>query len=347
MPNDLSELARAAAAGALVVAVALPAALVARALRPKGEPLLPRWKPFPVPWGGFEVTIAFIAISFVVPLVALEVLNESGFYQIVYGDDFPLPKAEGIGPERKFEAGTLRMLWANLFALPIALGALALTRYSFYPKWHPKPNGSVAGKVALAVVAWAVLTPVVLLLHVVVNAVSQQLDVPPDTHSLAKLGPRPLRDQILLALEACVGAPLREEILFRGLLLWWCVGRIKFPGAGVSPVTSLRPWFVMCAATAYTATGGRWQPVAFACVLVVGLGVLWRFTHTGARRARAVYATAAFFALHHAVWPNPVPLFVLGLGLGWLAVRTNGLLVPVLVHGLFNAVAVVIVLRGG
>ena len=22
-------------------------------LRPKGEPLLPRWKPFPVPWGGF------------------------------------------------------------------------------------------------------------------------------------------------------------------------------------------------------------------------------------------------------------------------------------------------------
>jgi membrane protease YdiL (CAAX protease family) len=59
-----------------------------------------------------------------------------------------------------------------------------------------------------------------------------------------------------------------------------------------------------------------------------------------------VYATAAFFALLHPVWPNPIPLFALGLGLGYLAVRTNGLLVPVLVHGLFNAVSVVFVLRG-
>ena len=33
--------------------------------------------------------------------------------------------------------------------------------------------------------------------------------------------------------------------------------------------------------------------------------------------------------------------------LGWLAVRTNGVLVPVVVHGLFNAVSVVYVLRGG
>ena len=68
---------------------------------------------------------------------------------------------------------------------------------------------------------------------------------------------------------------------------------------------------------------------------------------TGARRARAVYATAALFALLHPVWPNPVPLFVLGLGLGWLAARTTGLLVPVLVHALFNAVSAVFVLRGG
>jgi membrane protease YdiL (CAAX protease family) len=47
------------------------------------------------------------------------------------------------------------------------------------------------------------------------------------------------------------------------------------------------------------------------------------------------------------VWPSPIPLFVLGLGLGWLAVRTRGILVPAIVHGLFNAVSGVFVLRGG
>ena len=49
--------------------------------------------------------------------------------------------------------------------------------------------------------------------------------------------------------------------------------------------------------------------------------------------------------IHSNVWPSPIPLFVLGIGLGWLAVRTNGVLAPVIVHGLFNAVSVVFVLR--
>ncbi len=345
MSIDLSEVARMVTSIALVAAVALPAGLIATALRPKGEPFLHKWKPLPVPWNGFGVTGAFLVVSFIVPIVMLEVLNESGFYQLVYGDDFPHAKATEIDPEHKAESATLRMLWASILALPISLGALALTRYSLYPKWRPNTSGSVAGKVGLAVLAWAVLTPVVLLLNAIVNVVSQQLDVPPETHSLAKLGGRPLRDQILLALEACIGAPLREEIIIRGVLLWWCVGRMKLPGVGVLPVTTCRPWIVMTAATLFTATSGTWQPVVFACVLVVGLGVLWRFTRTGARRARAVYATAAFFALMHSVWPNPIPLFVLGLGLAWLAVRTNGLLVPLLVHALFNAVSVVFVLR--
>jgi membrane protease YdiL (CAAX protease family) len=85
----------------------------------------------------------------------------------------------------------------------------------------------------------------------------------------------------------------------------------------------------------------------FAAVLVIGLAVVWRLVHTGARRTRAVYATAALFALMHPTWPNPVPLFALGLGLGWLALRTSGVLVPILVHSLFNAVSVVYSLRGG
>ena len=63
---------------------------------------------------------------------------------------------------------------------------------------------------------------------------------------------------------------------------------------------------------------------------------------------RAVAADAALFAAMHAqTWPSPVPLFLLALALGWVAVRTRSLVGPVLMHGAFNAVSVVYLLAGG
>jgi membrane protease YdiL (CAAX protease family) len=59
--------------------------------------------------------------------------------------------------------------------------------------------------------------------------------------------------------------------------------------------------------------------------------------------ARAIYGTAALFAMFHvSAWPSPVPLFVLALGLGWLAYRTQSLIGPMVLHGLFNSVTVVV-----
>jgi membrane protease YdiL (CAAX protease family) len=67
-----------------------------------------------------------------------------------------------------------------------------------------------------------------------------------------------------------------------------------------------------------------------------------------AQHARAVWAGSALFAAFHAqVWPSPVPLFVLALGLGYLYLRTRTLIGPVVVHGLFNAVSAVYLLLGG
>jgi hypothetical protein len=335
--------------GLLVALGAVPVGLVARAARPRGEPLLPRWKPWRVPWSGFEVIVAFFVVSFVLPVVALELLTQSGFYQAVYGADFPMPKVQDVPPERLKEAATLRQLWAGVFALPVALGLLWGAARALYPArtFSLVGSGSTAAKVWLAVVAWIALAPTVLIFHALVNEIAQQLDVTPDTHSLAKLGGRPPLDQVLFAFEACGAAPVREELFFRCILLAWCVGRIRIPGAGVAPVTGARPVFVMGAAVLFAALEKHSGPVIFAGVLVVGFCAVWRFVRTGARRARAVYATATFFAMvHSAVWPSPIPLFVLGLGLGWLAVRTNGILVPVIVHGLFNAISVVFVLRG-
>jgi membrane protease YdiL (CAAX protease family) len=337
--------------GLLIAAGAVSVGLLAWALRPKTEPLLPRWKPWRVPWSGLEVILAFLAISLVLPVTALELLTKSGFFQEVYGPNFPLPGAKDVTAEQLKEASTIRLLWANLFTLPIVLGGLWFAARAFYPKWKPAivGSGSLAGKVSLAVGAWLVIAPVVLVFNVIVNVVAQLLNVPPETHALTKLASHPPVDQALFAFEACVAAPLREEILFRGILLAWCARRMNLPGAGVGAITATRPWFVMTSAVALAQVMSehRAAPVIFAGVLAIGLGVLWCFPRPGARRARAIYATAALFAVVHTnVWPSPIPLFVLGLGLGWLAVRTNGVLVPVIVHGLFNAVSVVFVLRG-
>ncbi len=350
MPAEfVKQVSQTASAWLWVAAGAVPVGLLAWGLAPRGEPLLPRWKPWRVPWNGFEVFAGFVLASFVIGPLAPQVLERAGFYRAVYGDGFPAPAATGVDPDVLTEANTLRQLWANAFALPVLLGLLWAALRSLHQQWPPAVvgRGTTAGKVRLAVLAWLTLLPVVMALNLVVNVTSEQFGEPPQAHPLTKLAGRPPVDRALLAVGACVEAPLREEVLIRGLLLAWCVGRIPIVGAGVRPPTGARPAIVMAIAASVAVTRGPPGAVFFAGLLMVGLAVLSRVVRSGARRARAVYATAGFFALMHPTWPNPIPLFVLGLGLGWLAVRTNGVLVPVLVHSLFNAVSTVLLLRGG
>ena len=57
---------------------------------------------------------------------------------------------------------------------------------------------------------------------------------------------------------------------------------------------------------------------------------------------RAIVGSAALFAcVHSNVWPTPIPLALLGVALGWLAVRTQSVAGPIVVHMLFNTVAFV------
>src|SRR5690242_10829345 len=185
-----SEAVRMLAAGAIVAAVALPVGVFAWLLaRRRGEPVLPAWKPWRVPWGGFEVGgVAFLIISAAVPGALLLALSEGGFYRQVYGPDFPgipttrppavevsaavagLPAATAAHDELAATA-LLRELWARSLALPIILGLLYLAARSLYPQWRPAGVRGLAGKVTLAVAAWAVLTPLVLGINLLVNLV--------------------------------------------------------------------------------------------------------------------------------------------------------------------------------
>ncbi|MFO0801010.1 MAG: CPBP family intramembrane glutamic endopeptidase [Gemmataceae bacterium] len=186
----------------------------------------------------------------------------------------------------------------------------------------------VRGTVTVAVRCWLVVTPVVLVLHATVNAVFVAAGFAVEEHPLATRTPEPAA----LVAQACFLAPLVEEVIFRGVVL------LTLRAAG-----EWLTWVVLAVAVGVAAYYGGAAPGVFAGLL--GLG--WA---GGRARAldRGVYGSAVLFAaVHSAVWPTPIPLFVLGLGLGWVAVRTTGLLAPFLVHGLFNTVSVLYVLSSG
>jgi membrane protease YdiL (CAAX protease family) len=144
----------------------------------------------------------------------------------------------------------------------------------------------------------------------------------------------------LFIVQAAICAPLLEETLFRGALIPWLLR--KRWRAGLVMVLAL------VFAIAESASSRQAGPAGFALVLLGGGVVLRAKVRSHWRTVAAIYASATLFAVvHSSVWPTPIPLFVLGLGLGWLAVRTRSILAVTILHGLFNLVSVLFVLRGG
>jgi len=343
-----AEIGRMARAGGIVAAFAVPFGLVmAAVVHRRHLSLLPRWKPWRVPWGGFEVLLVFVVVQLLVPLSLVR---------------------SGIVAEQ-----------AALAAFPIQLALLFGSWRVQYPRWRlfrrdvavlksdtlsldqPLPIGTAfARAMTLATLAWLVLTPTVLVIHGFVNWIFTQMGRTPEQHPITNLARGEGWGKLSFLLQACLIAPVIEEVVFRGILLAWMVGGRERNTGGLreTPIapSSARPLIVMVIAAGMILVfwilarigGGdaRPYPVIFALVLTVGLFLLWVGVRRGRRHVLAVYVSAAVFGLvHSGVWPTPIPLFFLGLGLGWLAVRTRGIFVPIVVHGLFNAVSAVYVLR--
>lgn len=134
--------------------------------------------------------------------------------------------------------------------------------------------------------------------------------------TLDKLSDNPTwREAIFLAVPAIIIAPVFEECLFRGLLQTFI---IRLPGLidfwTKSP--SLTP---------------EDQPVPIIPV-------------TSAARWFGIAASSAAFAAFHANWQHAPALFILSLGLGYSYERQGTLLAPILIHALFNAIPVALLL---
>ena len=166
----------------------------------------------------------------------------------------------------------------------------------------------------------------------------------PQEHPFAQLGSTGLlpSEWALLLFGAVVVAPIWEELVFRGLIQAWAMRNGRRGSLAVLGLAALLAGQVVATA---------WVPAPTALELAVKLAPLWFLAllvgvyFLVERRDAAwggLFASAVLFAwIHVGVWPSPVPLVWLALGLGWLAWRGRSLVGAVVLHAVFNAVACV------
>jgi membrane protease YdiL (CAAX protease family) len=350
VPQDvLTEVGRLAVAGAIVAAGAVPAGLAAAVVVYRsGRRLLPRWSVPGAPklWGDLPTLTSDVGFLLLVVFlfVAYPVLVGAGSGVLRALGVFDLPPA-AAGPDGE-PLEQLRAATGTIIAAPVLLSVWLWLRHRCPGGMLPQTGGELARQVTLGIVTWAVVAPLVFAVHLFTTWITERFGAEPDEHPFSRLtsGLTPL-DQALFVVLVCLATPLAEEVLFRGLFIGWTGGRWY------------RPWALLVLAAVPAVTVGvglveKIAPLVFVVVLAVGLYAVQRIGSARpgfpSRTVVSVYATAALFAAAHSrVWPSPVPLFVLGLALGYLATRTNRIAACVVLHGLFNAVSFVYVLRGG
>jgi membrane protease YdiL (CAAX protease family) len=299
-------------------------------------PAFGRGLPTPAADVGYLLLTCFLFVANLVLVgVGSGVLSALGLF-----DTPPRPDATPDDPVNMLHAAA-----GSILASPVLLAVWLWLRRT----WEgPRPLGGaeLARQVALGVAAWAAVTPLVFAVNLLATWAAHQAGVSPEEHPFSRLtsGLTP-GEKALFGVIVCVCTPLAEEVLFRGVFIGWVGGRWY------------RPWGLLALGAVFALSAGRGTeekvgPLVFLAVLAAGLYGVQRGLSARprfpTRTVVSVYATAALFAVAHSrVWPSPVPLFALGLMLGYLATRTHRIAACVVLHGLFNAVSFVYVLRGG
>jgi membrane protease YdiL (CAAX protease family) len=314
--------------------------------------LLPPRRSRAVPWSAAEIFLAYLIFRAIAPLLVNGLLEAIGFFPRLYGPGFPVDLGGTHGVEAQQKAFTWVALWVSMLALPLEVASILLLlragsgtrpyQLGLVPS-HPIRN-AFAG-----FLTWIAFTPCVLAIYLIAGWCWRWTNTVPEEHPLTKLGQEGITPlgAILIVLSAVVVAPIIEELFFRGLTQQWLARRSWGGLAGLGLALGQALWMRadhFQPAWQHDGVSGvllELAPALFIVALLPGWALLhWRWRSPA---AGAIYGTAAFFAASHSfAWPQPVPLFVLGLGLGLLYDRTKSLYGPILCHGLFNSVACVI-----
>jgi membrane protease YdiL (CAAX protease family) len=339
--------------------------------RPGGWPSVPApapptgW-PTPVPWTGAEVLLALCLVYVAWPVTFSLLLQGSGFLRLVYGPD-PVARqtaavavAAGPGAAKALEPTFRRLdsyrkgLWLNAAAFPFQALTIPVLLYSL-SRTRPYQLGLTTRRLGRDLfVGWIgalVLVPAVFAVYYLVLAVYRTWGAgPTEEHPLtqvAQFGLAPV-EWGLLVLSAVVAAPVLEELVFRGLLQPWFAKRREGGAAAMvlaflTALAMRRGEIEAALPRGARAVAGECVPALFVLALVPVFLLVWWRSRTPV--GPAVFGAAVLFAaFHSSVWPSPVPLLLLALGLGYLAYRAQSLAAPILIHALFNGVNCVLIL---
>jgi membrane protease YdiL (CAAX protease family) len=308
------------------------------------------WRRSCTPWVLFDVPI-ILAMMVLVPALSLSVLKEASWWK-PNDETPPLQVLESLAPllgtaaaveyaNNLSEQHTL-MMWAKIVACLTTFLMVALLLHFTNRAWPSVSRMSLLGKIALTCGLWLLATPLVMLTNIGCNWIVEQLGQSPDTHPLARVGLGETSFQkLLFILAACVCTPLVEEFVFRNLLINWAT-KSKY-NAWV--LLGIAIAFVLLLAPNIASGSG---PLLFLISGSLGLVLIQKLGHRlniPNRSSAAILSSAILFgAVHVTVWPTPVPLTLLGLYLGYLALRTGSWLSCAVAHGLFNGISTIYLL---
>jgi membrane protease YdiL (CAAX protease family) len=240
-------------------------------------------------------------------------------------------------------------LWVRFFALPLQMLTVPLL-FSAFSGTRLDQLGLTTRRFGRNVLAgflgWLVVTPLVFGIFLFLRYLySQWGEQTVEQHNLAKIAKEHLFpfEWVMLIFSAMVSAPLLEELTFRGVLQPWLAarrwgGHLALLGALALAVEAR--WGALRAAwpEGIAPLAVAAAPVLFVLALLpIYLFVCWR---SRTPLGPALFGTALLFAcIHSTVWPTPIPLFALALGLGVLAQRSGSLVGPIVLHSLFNGIS--------
>jgi membrane protease YdiL (CAAX protease family) len=327
-----------------------------------------------VPWDWLEVFLSFLLLVVVyegvvtsVPWARQKLPNNATATQVLGGwvsvrtVAFDQGLAGGIATsivavdlwqaeqQRAFKESRIRMINAIIF-LPLVL--------LFFFNIVPKLSGAKTYQFGLhlnrwkenftlGTVVWMVLTPFCnVLMLIVFLQFWETLWGRPAEHpmgTLLKQDPQ-LTTWLLVGVAVCILAPLREELLMRGVVQPYLV-RNPVVSDVVVIATLVYAFVLLLTPGTGPDRGMGMGPLFYVAVVAPGYYLFEKWTEPWIKEpgaARGIFTTSLLFSIMHAgAWPLPIPMFLFSLAVGFLAYRTRSLVGPLTVHVLFNLTTMV------